>query len=30
MYQHIIGGQARFLISRSKAAHRILFHIRKA
>jgi hypothetical protein len=30
MYQHIIGTQARFLISGSKAAQRILFHIRKA
>jgi hypothetical protein len=30
MYQHIIGTQARFLISGSKAAQWILFHIRKA
>jgi len=30
MYQHIIGAQARFLISGSKVAQRILFHIRKA
>jgi hypothetical protein len=30
MYQHIIGKQARILISASKAAQRILFHSRKA
>jgi len=30
MYQHIIDAQARFLISGSKAAQRILFHRRKA
>jgi hypothetical protein len=30
MYQHIISGQARFLISGSMAAQRILFQFRKA